>query len=425
VTPRRRTGGGSGSSSHGGGDSSSPDTPRRPPGTGGDGIELDADRIDTMAGRLDATAVKVDTLGTTVGGIDVGPQSMGVIGGNFTGAAKDHLRITQEHVKKTQQAVTNAQAGTRRTAEGYRTTEADTVANFGRIDDDTDVPTTTTPATTTPAGTNQPPAPSQHPDSTRPQSISDRLDGDDNGGGGNDGPPPPSRRHPDDGDDDPRTQPDRRNPPPTLDAGGQSLGRFGGDRVTRDRTTGRITHVDGVPVREKLRQIAQERAREYHDAKVRKDDGLSGGRTGNIVAHVMDTRTGEVFETTNGPKGSQIDPADVHPELQRRVDELREQGPYPDFDRDGNPTGDPHRPYPGYDLPLRHAEVRGANDALHANPSATMDDLIADTTFLRKDGLADAPFCANCSGILRGDVPSNSQRLEYDPRTGKIEKRPY
>jgi deoxyinosine 3'endonuclease (endonuclease V) len=52
VTPRRRTGGGSGSS-HSSSDSSSPDTTRRPLDTGGDGIELDTDRIDTMAGRLD------------------------------------------------------------------------------------------------------------------------------------------------------------------------------------------------------------------------------------------------------------------------------------------------------------------------------------------------------------------------------------
>jgi hypothetical protein len=423
VTPRRRTGGGS--SSHGSGsDSSGPDATRRPLDTGGDGIELDADRIDTMAGRLDATAIKVDTLSTTVGGIDVGPQSMGVIGGNFTGAAKNHLQVAQQHVKKTQQAVTNAQAGTKRTAEGYRTTEANTVANLNKIDDNTDVPTTN-PNTTTPASTTEPAGADRTPtpDSTKPQSISDRLDGG-NDDGGNGGPPPPTKGHPDDDPNDPRKQPDRRNPPPTLDAGGQSLGRFGGNRVTRDPVTNRITHVDKVPVKEKLRQIAQDRAQQYYDAKARKDDGLSGGRTGNIVAHVMDTRTGEVFETTNGPKGSQIDPNDVHPEIQRRVDELREQGPYPEF-KDGNPVGEPNRPYPGYDLPLRHAEVRGANDALHANPNANLDDLIADTTFLRKEGLADAPFCANCSGILRDDVSSNSQRLEYDPNTGKIEKRPY
>ncbi len=189
-----------------------------------------------------------------------------------------------------------------------------------------------------------------------------------------------------------------------------------------------------MPAQDKLREIARERTQLYANEKNGvnpdgtprpggKNPDLSGGQTGNIVAHVMDTRTGEIFETTNGPKGSEIPPSRVHPDIQQRLDDIRAAGPYPVFDKNGNPVPGQTQPYPGFDLPLRHAEVRATNEALHANPGSSIDDMIADTTFLRRDGLKDAPFCANCSGILSG-VPSNSGRLEFDPQTQRIVERP-
>jgi hypothetical protein len=422
MTPRRRHNTGGSSSHH---DTDTPDPTRRPSGgTDGDGVDVDTDGIDSMAGRLDNTGGRVDAVGTTVGDINVGPQSMGVVGSGFTGATQTHLQSARQQVVRTRQAVQNAQAGTSATARNYRDTDTTNAQNLGGIDTSTDVPTARGGSTTTPSGATGP------TDTTNPQgtpggnqSIGDRLGGDD------DGPPPPDRRR-SPGDDGGDRQPDRNQPPPRRD--GQSLGRFDESRLQRDGN-GRITHIDGMPAEQKLRDIARERTQQYMNEKngVNADGtplpggrnaDLSGGQTGNIVAHVMDTRTGEIFETTNGPKGSEIPPSRVHPEIQRRVDEINAAGPYPEFDKNGNPTGNT-QPYPGFDVPLRHAEVRGVNEALHANPGASIDDMIADTTFMRASGLKDAPFCANCSGILAG-VPSNSGRLEFDHSTGRIHERP-
>ncbi|OLF16985.1 type VII secretion target [Actinophytocola xanthii] len=426
MTPRRRRP--DGSSGSDGGTPNTPTPNASPAGRAGDGVTVDPDGIDTMADRLGSTGGRVDNVGRQIDSVDLSSDSMGVFGAPFVGSAQTQVQQARQNLTRTRQAVQNAETGTRATAQSYRDTDRTNADNLGNIDTDTTPPRTNPSGTTTPSGATDGPGTSGTPgggSSGNPPSIGDRLDGNDSGG-----PPPPNPpRTGRDGDDGSR-QPDRNPPPPRRD--GQSLGRFSEDRLTRD-SSGRITHVDGKPVQEKLREIARERTQEYMNEKNGKNpDGsdrpggknaeLSGGQTGNIVAHVMDTRTGEIFETTNGPKGSEIPPSQVHPEVQRRVDEMRANGPYPEFDKNGNPIPGTSQPYPGFDLPLRHAEVRGVNEALHANPGATIDDMIADTTFMRADGLKDAPFCANCSGILH-EVPSNSHRREYDPDTGRIVER--
>jgi uncharacterized protein YukE len=163
MTGRRRRGGGSHGSSgsrttrRDGGS----DTTRRDgapgDGPGGHGVGANVDAIDTMAGRLDATRTRVDGVGTTVRAVNVGPQSMGVIGSGFTGAAQAHLRTTEQHVTRTTQAIDKAQAGTRGTAQAYRTTDATSATNLAKFDTKSTVPASTRPDGGRPPST--PPAP--------------------------------------------------------------------------------------------------------------------------------------------------------------------------------------------------------------------------------------------------------------------------
>jgi len=186
VTPRRRrpdSGGGSSTRP----DTTAPDTPTRKLGGNGDGTTVNLDGLDTMTTRLNATGGRVDAVGTTVGNINVGPQSMGIIGGNFTGAAQNHLRDAQTHVATTRKAVDNAQAGTTATATGYRDNDQTAKVNLDKIDPNATVPRVNPNATTTPAAArpdtaptrpdtpprSDPPPPSQPP--APPASIADRL----------------------------------------------------------------------------------------------------------------------------------------------------------------------------------------------------------------------------------------------------------
>lgn len=172
MTGRRRGGGShhsTGSSTptrrHGnepGGDSSG-DTGHRT----GSGVGANLDAIDTMAGRLDATRSRVDGVGTTVRGVNVGPQSMGIIGSTFTGAAQSHLRTAEQHVERTTRAVDQAQRGTRGTTQAYRDTDSGNATNLAKID------TTTKPPSTNPQGTTPAGAATGTP--AKPTSISDIL----------------------------------------------------------------------------------------------------------------------------------------------------------------------------------------------------------------------------------------------------------
>jgi RHS repeat-associated protein len=168
MTPRRRHP--SGGTSSGGSDSGSSGTPKRPSsGTGRTGVDVSTDGIDTMAGRLRETGGRVDAVGTTLGGINVGPQSMGIVGGSFTGAAQSHVTTAKQHVTRTREAVQHAEDGTRTTAQSYRDTEATNAANLGNIQTDTDIPTTTrdTGATTPSAATTPTTGPVDTPPATR------------------------------------------------------------------------------------------------------------------------------------------------------------------------------------------------------------------------------------------------------------------
>lgn len=201
---RRRPGGGSSSSSSSSPrpDSSTtrPDTPTRPLGggnPGGGGTTVDLNALDNMTVKLNATGGKVDAVGTTVRRVDVGPQSMGIVGGNFTGAAKVHLTKAQQHVDRARTAVDNAKAGTTATATTYRQREQTNKVNLEKsYGDTTTVPRTNNrPAGTTPSSTSTPPGNS----TTKPPTTSNT---------------PPASNNP------PAGIGDRLNPPPDNNSSG-------------------------------------------------------------------------------------------------------------------------------------------------------------------------------------------------------------
>lgn len=196
---RRRPGGGSSSTrpdtstTRPDNSTTRPDTPTRPLGGGqpaGGGTTVDLNALDNMTVKLNATGGKVDAVGTTVRNVNVGPQSMGIVGGNFTGAAKVHLTKAQEHVQRTRTAVDNAKTGTTATATTYREREQTNKVNLEKsYGDTTTVPRTNRPAGTTPSssttvpnGTTKPDTPpptstgtNNPPSNTPPASIGNRL----------------------------------------------------------------------------------------------------------------------------------------------------------------------------------------------------------------------------------------------------------
>lgn len=199
MTPRRRNSSGSNSSSPTRPNVSDSPTRRVSPGNG-DAATVNLGALDAMTVRLNNTGGRVEGVGRMVGGINVGPQSMGIVGGNFTGSAQNHLQLAKQHVDKAKQAVHDAQAGTRQTVQLYRDTDQGNRDILQRLNPNGDPPRVNTNTSTTPSSTsrrppaspvdtpppprgdtpgntptgNQPSTPSSNPPSP-PASIADRL----------------------------------------------------------------------------------------------------------------------------------------------------------------------------------------------------------------------------------------------------------
>lgn len=188
--------------------------------------------------------------------------------------------------------------------------------------------------------------------------------------------------------------------------GTRSLGVIDESRVVRDGD-GLITHVDGKPLDDYLRNLTDERAQQFRDR-----DGFVKNDVGPVNSVVVDRQTGEVFEGVNGRDGTEIKDKDLHPLLQERLQQLRDDGPYRPTNSDGTPVmenGQPlELPYPHPDEPTRHAEVRAVNELLKAREAAglpvdasTLDDVLIDNRFpFSKGGPTDAPCCVNCHNLL-------------------------
>ncbi|MFD0774130.1 hypothetical protein ACFQZ2_09360, partial [Streptomonospora algeriensis] len=207
---------------------------------------------------------------------------------------------------------------------------------------------------------------------------------------------------------DPEAPPATR-PLPTNARSGHILERIDETRVYRD-DRGLIDQIDGRPAKQYVRDLMTARAEHMVDLVRSGEDAPSqaalGGKPGAVNALVLDRRTGMLAEGINGRGYEIIRPQDVHPLIEERVEQMRANGPYPQFNRH---TGErlPDTEFPHNDHPLRHAEVKALNHLLNLRgesaKSTTLHDLRVDAMFtLWKQGPTPANCCANCTRIVDG-----------------------
>jgi hypothetical protein len=228
--------------------------------------------------------------------------------------------------------------------------------------------------------------------------------------------------------------------------------------VQRD-DNGLITHVGGRPIEEVTDQIGLDRAQKFREAaagnktlsqaKIREmqENGtfVSQSTVGAVTGVVVDRRTGLVYEGVNGRDSDQVpeqystgdpgsrvyqqDPNRLHPTLQANIDQMKDAGPYPALDRRGNLEGPPGstRPFPHFDSPYGHAEMKAGNAALWDRRQLGLDDgpaaqgeMYAQTymPFAKMSQPAvpgdGTPYCANCNHTM-GGTPCFSGRFTGFP----------
>jgi hypothetical protein len=145
-----------------------PDTPSGDAGArhGGDDVTLSSDGITTMADRLRGTSDRVETVTRRVENVQLGPEAMGMLGTNFTGAARSHMQVARDRLGQARDAVRHAEEGTRRTAQSYVDTDEASATSLSSIDTHSETPnpggsSTTTPSSADSGGsTSGPPPPS-------------------------------------------------------------------------------------------------------------------------------------------------------------------------------------------------------------------------------------------------------------------------
>jgi hypothetical protein len=191
--------------------------------------------------------------------------------------------------------------------------------------------------------------------------------------------------------------------------------------VRRDGN-GLITEIDGRPVDEYLNDVMRQRADELR--AMREQGQISAREAGPVASVGIDRQTGEIVEAVNGRPGNTIPEDELHPVLRERLDQMRSDGPYPQYNDDGTPELDRNGnqiqsefPHPDPHGPLRHAEIKAINDLLwKRGPDAdasVLDQFRVDNSFpFDSGGTRSAPCCASCHRMLDG-VPSNAGRLTH------------
>lgn len=185
---------------------------------------------------------------------------------------------------------------------------------------------------------------------------------------------------------------------------------------------GLIDNVGDRSVSDYLRDRTTTRADELR--AMRESGQISAKEVGPVSAVGIDRRTGEVIEGVNGRPRDTIPENRLHPVLRERLDQMRADGPYPQYNKDGTPILDGNgqqvrSEYPHGDNPLRHAEVKVVNELLWRRgenaDASVMSEFEVDTRFpFGPDGIRAAPCCANCNRLLDG-TPNNSGRVTHGP----------
>ncbi len=233
-----------------------------------------------------------------------------------------------------------------------------------------------------------------------------------------------------------------------------------------ERTGELITAVDGRPVQEHVDRIARERADKFRAAsdsfsaqpgekpiktqkrviKAQADGSYVGVKShGSVTATVVDLRTGIAYEGANGGRNEVVPKNERHPTLQANIDAMkaaglaRPEGGYPNLSRHGGPDSQTYpgyakevRPYPHFDRPWGHAEVKAANAALWARERANVErreqglpeyptgpEALAEMysqTYKPFEGDAPraCPYCANCNHTM-GEAHNFSGRYTGFP----------
>ncbi|MEU1900245.1 hypothetical protein ABZ512_17855 [Nocardiopsis dassonvillei] len=195
---------------------------------------------------------------------------------------------------------------------------------------------------------------------------------------------------------------DLPRPMPEDPKRGHVLERIDEDRVTRDES-GLIDTVDGQNVTDYLRELMDQRDRDTHT--LLQETSLSKGdlgRAGAVQSLVLDRRTGNLVEAINGRPDDVIESSDLHPLLKAKLAELYEGGPYQLYQ-----GGEPWKTHPTRmnDDPLRHAEIKAANELLWMRGGAGLDasalrDFQLDNRFTNRKNNNIAPCCPNCTSLI-------------------------
>lgn len=204
---------------------------------------------------------------------------------------------------------------------------------------------------------------------------------------------------------------------PLPSSTGSRLGQIAPERLTRG-PNGLITHVDGRPVDAWLKDATAERT------QAARQNGTLSNHPYECIAVGIDLKTGRVYEGMNGPAGNVVPPGQVHDFIDQRVTQVQN---LPHYGRDGHlTTGQPHG-----DAPLRHAEVKAANEMLKDRDldgagsqygvphDRALRQFAVNTEFPNQGPGMPAPFCANCNQILHG-ASSVHGRFAGNPGTDGI-----
>lgn len=93
----------------------------------------DADAIDGVGDRIKGTSERLHGVSTNIGNVNVGPQSMGLLGSTFTSQAQDAVHRAQDATSQVGKGMDNAHALTKQTAQTYRDTENSNRQSFEKI----------------------------------------------------------------------------------------------------------------------------------------------------------------------------------------------------------------------------------------------------------------------------------------------------